>query len=72
MIQKTFLLYPEIFRKYYNNVFDDNIATIVLSKKPNKLKNLLHIANNNLKVAFKIIKQRGLSFLFNNKPNISI
>ena len=58
MIQKTFSLYPEIFRKYYPNVSDKFIPEMVLANKPDRLKDLLHIAANDLNAALEMTRAR--------------
>lgn len=68
MIRKTFLRHPEIFRNYYNDTLDDDIVDIVFSKKPDKLKDLLYIAKDNLNRAFEIASHREFSIIAKNEP----
>jgi glycosyltransferase involved in cell wall biosynthesis len=68
MIHKTFLCYPEIFRKYYDKLSDEDIVNIVLSKKPDKLKDLMYVASNDIKIALELVSHRGFSLVSNNEP----
>lgn len=59
MITKTIQKHPEIFRNYYKEVSDEDLPSVVLSKKPSFLKDLLYIAANDLQKAIDIIERRG-------------
>lgn len=48
-----------LFRKYYQGMTSDEIAEAVLLCKPDNLRDLLHISNNNLKTAFEYVAQRS-------------
>lgn len=60
MVRRTFLRYPEIFRNYYGNTSDLDIIDIVLSKKPDRLIDLLYVASNDINTALEIVSQRAL------------
>ena len=68
MISKTILRHPEIFRNYYKNMSDDDIAQTVLFKKPNKLKDLLHVASYDINRAINMMAQRGFEIQSTNEP----
>lgn len=68
MIKMTVLRHPEIFRNYYKNMSDEEIVNTVLSKKPNKLKDLLYIASNDIKRALTVMTQRGFKIQSTNEP----
>lgn len=67
MIRKTFLLYPEIFKKYYRDIPHKEIPKAILVNKPDKLNDLLHVAANDLNIAFEIVKSRNFKLTFNQE-----
>lgn len=67
MIHRTFLKHPEIFRHYYNNLTDEDIINTILSNKPDRLKDLLYIAADNLDRALDIALRREFEITTNNK-----
>lgn len=63
MTSATVELYPDIFRKYYPADSLPDIATKVLSCKPDRLIDLLYVANHDLDLALKMAKERELVLL---------
>lgn len=59
MIRLTIKSYPEIFKKYYLTMSEEEITREVLNNKPSKLEDLLYIASHNLPRAIEMAKQRG-------------
>lgn len=68
MIEKTIFRHPEIFRDYYKNMSDEDIAQIVLIKKPSKLKDLLHVASSDINRAINMMTQREFEIRSKNEP----
>ena len=68
MIDKTILRHPEIFRDYYKNMSDENIAQTVLIKKPSKLKDLLYVASSDINRAINMMTQREFEIRSKNEP----
>lgn len=58
----------EIFNHHFPNKTVDEITKLVLSKKPDKLTDLLYIASNNIETALQISKQRGYSLTSDVEP----
>jgi hypothetical protein len=63
MINNTFIRHPEIFRLYYQNLSDDEIIHAVYKNKPTDITNLLHIAANDINIAFEIVKKKKYRLL---------
>lgn len=58
MTKRTIVKNLALFQKYYD-IDDINILTKkVLSNKPNRLQELIYVANNNIDIALEIINQR--------------
>ncbi len=53
----------DFFRKHYPNQNSDTIAELVLAEKPDTLKNLVHIANNDIELAMQVAKERGYAVI---------
>jgi glycosyltransferase involved in cell wall biosynthesis len=68
MTRKTILRHPEIFRNHYKDISDEDIAQTVLFKKPNKLKDLLHVASYDINRAINMMTQRGFEIQSTNEP----
>lgn len=58
MIKITISSNKEIFSNYFNSHDLNELANIVMSKKPSRLIDLLHIANYNIETALKMAKER--------------
>lgn len=68
MIKRTILRNPNIFRNYYKNMSDEDIAQSVLIKKPSKLKDLLFVASFDINRALNMMTQREFEIKSKNEP----
>lgn len=59
MTKITFKRHPEIFRRHYPAFSDKDIPATILSHKPDKLKDLLFVANDDLERALTLMRRRG-------------
>lgn len=62
MILTTINENPEIFKKYYNFNNNAEIAKQIYCNIPTKLTLILYVANNNINIALKMIKEREYHF----------
>lgn len=62
MILLTINENPEIFKKYYKNINNEQIAEEIFNRIPTKLISILYVANNNIDVALKMIQERKYQF----------
>ena len=62
MILLTINENPEIFKKYYRDKSNEEIAEIISKQIPTKLISMLYVANNDIDIALKMIKERNYHF----------
>lgn len=62
MILETINENPEIFKKYYKDDRNEEIAKKIFTHMPTKLTSILYVANYDLNTALKMVKERGYHF----------
>lgn len=66
MVRRTVFRHPEIFRKKYAPLDDEQIVDKVTESKPSKLIDLLHVAAYDLNAAKRMVAQRGFKVTTND------
>lgn len=66
MVRLTVIRHPEIFRKKYASLNDEQIVDKVIESKPSKLIDLLHVAAYDLDTAKQMVAQRGFRVATND------
>lgn len=62
MILETINENPEIFKKYYKDDKNEEIAKKIFTHMPTKLTSILYVANYDLNTALKMVKERRYHF----------
>jgi glycosyltransferase involved in cell wall biosynthesis len=59
MIRITLKQYPAIFKKYYPGMESEDVVNAVHANKPDKLRDILYMAKDNISRALQLVERRG-------------